>query len=139
MIIAAIVLLAKILLSIVVAWFPFIWWQTFLRGEFRFVYNPVIAPHVRKQGADGTTIGARCYVAHPGLITEFPSGLEPVTLPWNSSARRWWRHEKRHNRQFRVRPFMGPVYLFWELAVGWKNNPLEIEAEREEDTPEPSA
>lgn len=112
-------------------------WATFLRGKFRFVYSPLVAPAVRRQGADGTTIGARCYVAHPDLIAEFPNGFEPTTLPWHSNARRWWRHEAwAHGKQWRVRPFMGPVYLFWEIAVGWKRNPLEIEGQQAEDAPE---
>ena len=111
-------------------------WATFLRGPFRFAYNPHIAPLVRRQGADGTTVGARCYVGHPNLIAEFPNGFEPVHLPYHSPARRWWRHEKGHNHQWRVRPLMAPVYVFWELLVGWQRNPLEIESRREEDRPE---
>lgn len=127
------ILALKVLGFLVAAWFPFIWWQTFGRGGFRFVYNPYIAPLVRKWfKAMGWTCGARCYVARPDLLEGFgPGGTEPPKRP--SAEHAWWRHEKDgHGRQFRVRPFMGPVYVFWGIVVGYVRNPLELEAEREE-------
>lgn len=125
--------IGKALLALVILWFPFIWWQTFLRGEFRFVYNPVIAFAVKHWfKAMGWTCGARCYVDRPDRLDGFgPGGTEPPIR--GTPEHDWWQHEcDGHGHQFRVRPFMGPVYVFWGIAVGYWNNPLEVEARREE-------
>lgn len=115
----------------VLAWyFAFMWWATFGRGTFRFCYNKYIAKLIPM---DGWTFGARCYVKKPELLADFaPGGFEPLNLPHDHPVRQWFRHEAQHNHQFRVRPFMAPVYIFWDRVVGYRKNPLEKEAGRAE-------
>jgi len=108
-------------------------WLTFGRGPFRFAYNPVVAWLLERIRKDGITLFARCYSRTRKLIEDFPNGFEPLHLPAQSWQRRWWRHEKQHNRQWRVRPFMAPVYLVLEILFGYAGNPLEHEADRAED------
>lgn len=125
--------IAWILASILALYGALAAWLTFGRGPFRFTYNRFVAWLLEKIGKDAITIGARAYVRKPEMLKEFgPNGTEPTHLPYDHPIRKWWRHEKQHNRQWRVRPLMAPVYLVWGLAVGYEGNPLEIEAEREE-------
>lgn len=113
------------------SYFAFVWWATFLRGPFRFTYHPVVARFLPK-GA--WTFGARAYLKNAADLADFaPGGFEPLHLPYDHPVRQWFRHEKQHNHQFRVRPFMAPVYVFWDTVVGYWRNPLEKEAERAED------
>lgn len=51
---------------------------------------------------------------------------------WAVFGRGPFRFVYQHNHQFRVRPFMAPVYIFWDKVVGYRKNPLEKEAERAE-------
>jgi len=95
-------------------------WLVFGRGEFGFVHSPVVAWFLRKIRMAAITIGARAYVAKPEYLQVAATG---GTL---------WKHEKQHNRQWRVRPFFAPVYLYWQLKEGYERNPLEEEARNAE-------
>lgn len=122
----------KALLVVLIGYVLGVYWAVYGRGKFHFVYNGLVAKFLRRVKMDGITLGARCYVREFNLILEFPLGYEPVDLPHDSPARRWWRHEHQHYHQWRVRPFMAPVYIYWQLKSGYGHNPLEDEANRAE-------
>ena len=89
-------------------------------GPFTQRYNPLIAWFLQRQGMAAITIGAHCFLADRN---------RPLT-PQGEVHERW------HFHQWRVRPFMAPVYLFWLLVVGYDHHPLENEARRAADQPE---
>ena len=89
-------------------------WLVYGRAPFHYRYNRLIAWFLKQRGMVAITIGATCYRVDMST--------------WSDQADR---HERAHYHQWRVRPFFGPVYLFWILVRGYDHNADENEARRE--------